>query len=96
MHLIKWESVLLLSHLSGFSSPAQYRPNHQLVACRMESSAGIRARRAHVFFFLHVLVPVCMLQSVIIGKISASEPSRKFTESALLVGMEVLFRQVLF
>ncbi len=33
------------------------------------------------------LAPICNAQSVLVGKISASELSRKFIKSALLVGL---------
>ncbi len=38
------------------------------------------------YTFLHVWVPILYAQSVLINKTSASEISRKFIKSALLVG----------
>ncbi len=46
-------------------------------------SVGICIRCIHVF---EHLAPICMLSRCLLTKISASEPSRKFIESALLVG----------
>ena len=38
------------------------------------------------YVILHGLVPILYAQSVLINKVSASELSRKFIKSALLVG----------
>ncbi len=40
----------------------------------------------NAYTFLHVWVPICMPQSVLVNKISASELRRKFINSVLLVG----------
>ena len=42
------------------------------------------------YTFLHVLASTCNAQSMLNNTISASELSRKFTKSALLVGKETL------
>ena len=40
--------------------------------------------------------PICYAQSVLINKVSASEVSRKFTKSALLVGYSAPYGRKLF
>ncbi len=44
----------------------------------------------HARFILHVLAPIFYARSVLVNKISASELSRKFFKSALLVGYDLL------
>ena len=56
------------------------------------SSVGTRTRRMHVFARL---APDLHARSVLISKISASELSRKFVKSALLVGFLAHFSKVL-
>ena len=59
-------------------------PNQQWhVACKMESSGGIYSHCTHIFA---CLAPICMISRWLVNKISASELSRKFIKSALLVG----------
>ncbi len=58
-------------------------PQPPMVAGKNGSTVRIRARFTHVFA---LSAPDLHAQSVLIGKISASELSRKFIKSALLVG----------
>ena len=67
-----------------FQMPRRVLPNHQRSHAKMEAQLE-HVRVAYTFYA--GLAPTCMLQSVIGNKISASELSRKFIKSALLVGM---------
>ncbi len=58
-------------------------PNHQR-RWHNGGSAGIGTRRVHVF--IARLAPTCVLGRCLVKKISASELSRNFVKSALLVG----------
>ena len=56
-----------------------------VVVCKME----VQLKYTHIaYLFFARLAPICMLSRVPIIKISASELSRKFIKSALLVGDE--------
>ncbi len=60
------------------------------VVCKMEAQFGIYAHVAHTFFAR--FGADSHAQSALINKISASELSRKFTGSALLVGVRLRHR----